>query len=225
MNVSTVTVCLTNWRRPKSLKVTIDSLVCQSVRPVLFLWNNGPNFANSHLAWVVRSSLNELCWPRWLMASFAKTEYICIMDDDIRLTDRGVLESAIDRLSRCPSDCIVGAEGVNLLDGRSYRNSDHIRLSVEPLKIDTCCDLIKGKFMLLRAKALRERVPLAIPESYREDDIAISGLLARGLRKQHLCLTTLSHRFSVVDEPNALSNLEGHYDRRQLACERYFWLP
>lgn len=217
-----VTVCLTNWMRQDLLLQTIESVLGQSIQSTIFLWNNGAEIQHSGLSWVVNSSVNQICWPRWFMASYARTEYVCVIDDDVQLRDPNVLEAVLERLAAAPANCIVGPEGVNLMEGKTYRESEHIRVSRAPTDGDTSCDLVKGKFMALRTGALHGAVFLADPRFYREDDIAISALLARGRRAQHRCLTTLGHRFRLINAPHALWRQEGHYDRRQQACNHYF---
>jgi hypothetical protein len=220
-----VTLCLTNWMRPELLRQTIDSILAQSIPSTLFLWNNGAEIRHSALSWVVNSSVNQMCWPRWFMASYACTEYVCVVDDDVQLRDSNVLETVLERVAEAPSHCIVGPEGVKLREGKTYRDAEHIRVSRAPSDRDTPCDLIKGEFMALRTSALHGTVLLADPRFYREDDIAVSALLARGRRGQHRCLTTIGHRFRLIDAPHALWRQEGHYERRQQACDHYFGRP
>jgi hypothetical protein len=217
-----VTVCLLNWKRPDSLRRTIISIENQSIRSTLFLWNNGSPFVEPNIDWYLQSSSNKRCWPRWLMATCAKTEFVCTLDDDLRFADENVLADALDRFPGSEEACIIGADGVNLLPGMAYKHCEHLRLSDPPGPEDVRADLIKGKFMLMRTSALRERMIYGTPNTLCEDDIIISASLSRRQRKQHLVLATIRDRFVHAIEPYALCESEGHYDRRQEACEKYF---
>ena len=217
-----ITVCLTNWRRPQHLEDTIESLTFQSIKPTIFMWNNGPAFEHSGVNWTVSSSVNHACWPRWFMASYAQTEFVCIVDDDVILGDCDLLVDIMSRLSKCPLNCIAGVEGVNLISGKSYIECEHLRIPGGPGSRDVACDIVKGKFMMVRTSALRSHLRWIDPSECVEDDIVVSSYLAETRRKQHICLSSVGHRFNLVDAPHALWRKPGHFDRRQSAVLRYF---
>lgn len=217
-----LTVCLTNWRRPDHLRATVASLKRQSIRTVLFLWNNGPPIEQNDFDWVLDSSVNQACWPRWLMASFAESDYVCSIDDDLMLRDNSVLLDIMERVKGLPERCIFGPEGVNLIEGKTYKEAEHYVIEPTKREHDGACDIIKGKFMMMKTSALRSSVTLADPDACREDDIAISGLVAAGRRKQHLCLQSFAHRFENPALPHALWQREGHFERRDAAVARFF---
>lgn len=217
-----ITVCLTNWRRPELLRRLVGALAAQSLKPCLFLWDNGGGFQDDRIDWAVESSRNVLCWPRWLMASCATTEFCCIIDDDVELLTTDVLETAVERLLIYPEHTIVGVEGVTLVDGKPYQLGIHVRAGASEAMPDVVCDIVKGKFMLMRTCALHKGVPLGAVDQRREDDIAVSGLLADGQRGQHRCLPSLWPKIRLINAPHALWRQPGHFERRDVAASYYF---
>jgi hypothetical protein len=156
------------------------------------------------------------------MAALAETEFVCVMDDDVLLNDGLVLEDALQRLSYAPHRSAAGIEGVNLVSGNTYLESEHLRISDPPLLTDTACDVVKGKFMLVRTAAVRQYLRFAMFEQSEEDDIAVSAALAGGHYRRHICLSTMGKRFTLSDAPHALWRCDGHFDRRTAACKLYF---
>lgn len=161
------------------------------------------------------------------MAHSATTEYVCIVDDDIILNDELVLEDAVAILQDLQENCILGIEGVVLVPGRSYLKSDHIRIGDNWRSLSTCCDIVKGKFMLMRSSAVSANLKMEAMHSTLEDDIAVSAMLACGRPLAHVCAGALRHRFTLLDAPNATWRRQGHFDRRDAACGHYFahWSP
>jgi hypothetical protein len=220
--MNSITICLTNWRRPENLNKTIESIKSQSIDTNIYLWNNGDKFSHSAVDWMVESSANKICWPRWFMASMAETEFVCIMDDDLFLKDENILIELVELSATLNANTIIGPEGVNLEIGKTYLESKHIHSFHKPSDLNIKCDIIKGKFMLLRTTSIHQFIPLGLPANYREDDIAISGLFAQGKGRNHLCITSFGTRFGILAEPFALRNEFGHFDRRNNACKKYF---
>ncbi|MEO8362017.1 MAG: hypothetical protein ABI672_18450 [Vicinamibacteria bacterium] len=222
MSVLEVTVCLTNWRRPEYLRRLIRQLREQSVKATIFLWNNGEAFScDDAIDWTVTSSLNQICWPRWFMASMASTEFCFVIDDDLELLDSQILKIVAERLMQAPESTIVGLEGVNLIKGASYLKSDHIRLGREG-DGEIPCDIVKGTFMGFRTAAIRKRVPLMSFADSREDDIAISAYLAGGEPRGHICLRQIWPGVRLHDAPHSLWRKAGHFERRDAAARRFF---
>ncbi len=77
--IPTVTVLLLNYKRPENIRRILTDLMKQKpIPPDIFLWNNsGEQFIDSRVTWQIDSSINKYCWPRWMMASLARTKYIC----------------------------------------------------------------------------------------------------------------------------------------------------
>lgn len=81
-----ITVILNGYRRPQHFELQLKSVLDQSIKPVkVMLWQNGndvvfPEYSNS----ITKSVNNENfgVWARFAYALNAKTEWICIFDDD-----------------------------------------------------------------------------------------------------------------------------------------------
>ena len=83
-----LTVCLLNWRRPDNLRRIIDALARQTARPAVFLWNNsGQPFRHDGIDCWIHNSRNSGCWPRWLLATQAETDFVASLDDDLMPAD------------------------------------------------------------------------------------------------------------------------------------------
>ncbi|MCK4283138.1 MAG: glycosyltransferase family 2 protein, partial [Candidatus Brocadiae bacterium] len=231
-----VTVCLLNWQRPENIGRVLDSIAAQTVKAQVFLWNNGdpvqfsqnggpqrPIVENPLVALEVQAGRNLGCFPRWWLASLAETDYVCSMDDDLTFKDKRVLEDAMAASGEeCP-DGIVGFFGWSQVEGKDYGRGRHHNGTHK----GTRCDIIKGRFMLLR-RALLAKVPLEIPLlagieglSHREDDVYLSLCISGGRKDHHLVPARLGHRWKELSQGGSSASSEsGHYQRR----DRYITL-
>ena len=194
----------------------------QGIRPVINLWSNSEPIQSTSIAWGVTSTFNAITWPRWFMASMARTKYVCIIDDDLILRDGAVLGDAISRLALQPPGTVVGASGIILRDGKPYRDSEQLNVKDRATTADRWCDLVKGEFMLMRTEELRACNWTASIGWTKEDDIAVCAAMSRGNRLAHVCLSSMTNRFTALDAPHALWRQPGHFERRTEACERLF---
>jgi hypothetical protein len=175
-----ITILLLNWRRPGNLALVIRSIEQQTIRPPVFLWNNGARFAHPSIDWQVESSLNKRCWPRWTLGAMAETDYVCSLDDDFAFGDDRVLEDLLEYLDHLDHpDRAVGAAGVVLYPEKPYAFCRHVGCFH---KTDVPVDIVKGKLFACRTDALRATRMIGCE---REDDIALSGMLARGRPQFH----------------------------------------
>ena len=214
-NEPLVTVCLLNWARLENVGRVLESIATQTLPVRVFLWNNGePRVwdAGDEITWTVRSSRNAGCFPRWLMASLAETEFVCSMDDDLVFSDERVLEDAVAACrEECP-DGIVGFFGWSEVEGQDYRGGVHHNGTTA----GTRCDVIKGRFMFFRRRLL-ERVPLGWPveANPHADDIYLSLCISGGRPGHHLIPARLCHRWEELPGRGAgVSSRPGHYERR-----------
>ena len=218
-----ITICLTNWKRPENLDRIIDILYAQSLSVEIFLWNNGEPYLNSKINWLVHSSLNKFCIPRWFMAMYAKTEYVCILDDDIIFNDNNLLRDAINILKVENESTIIGLTGVKLSEDGSYINGQHIYCYMAPNLSNIYVDIIKGSFMLMRTKPLIDTLAHARIKDDVSDDISMSYYMAKGSRKHHLCLASFGNRItSLGNDEVALWKNETHFMRRDNVCKELF---
>lgn len=219
-STSSVTVVLTNWKRPHNLKKILDSLSTQSVKPDIFLWNNGAEFSHSAITWQVDSSRNMMCWPRWWMASCAQTEYVCILDDDLMFIDDRVLEDMVKALQQSSEKTIVGLFGMILDSAKEYRYGTQVR----PLEEDQHTDIVKGRCMMMRTSALgsvsfqpKPTRPILMCE-----DILVSGVLAGGEAGKHLVPKGFVSRWKELPNEHSLYKMPGHFEQREMARRQFF---
>lgn len=229
-----VTVLLLNWRRPENIGGLLDCLSKQTLKPKVWLWDNGVGEQGpiqlrtkdgiagieTHplVERVVRPSDNWGCIPRWWIASMTDTEYICSLDDDLLLKDHGVLWDAIEAQRKlCPKG-IVGFFGWQAAEGRGYKGARHINGSNSDQRVD----LIKGRFMCFK-RTLLEHVPLVHPAlngqmSFvkRCDDIYVNLCISKAKPGAHLVPGVLGKRFRQHGKVDgrALETDPGHYRER-----------
>jgi len=228
-----VTVILLNYARPENIGAVLESLTTQTARPRVWIWDNGEMPVlwkdvhgklhgmgeHPHVERYIRSSVNMRCFPRWLMAGQAETEYIAVIDDDLRLADPDVLADAMEaQRTLCP-DGVVGFFGWEQVEGKSYKASRHVHGS----KVDRRVDAIKGRFMVMR-RALLQRVPLAAEgaATTHEDDLYVSLSISGGARGAHLVPGVLGKRWREVgkQDSRALASAGSHYGDRDALARR-----
>ena len=129
--IPTTTVLLLNYKRPENVRRILTDLSQQKpVPPDIFLWNNsGMIFTDSRITWQIDSSMNKYCWPRWMMASLARTKYICTMDDDFTLSDDYVLSDMVQHADiEADASQIIGFTGTIFHPNfnESYQNGFHV---------------------------------------------------------------------------------------------------
>lgn len=118
-----VTVVLNAFARPRMLPEQVAALERQTV-PVddIFVWQNPAPGVQSEWdfpdrAVVVRSNFNFKYHGRFALALLARTEYVCLLDDDILPGSRWI-ENCLATMAKKPG--ILGGVGIQLL-GRDYR--------------------------------------------------------------------------------------------------------
>ena len=228
----TVTAIILNYKRPENIGAVLDSLAMQTVPVRAMIWDNSglellvtdgegrPRRISDHalVELYVRSSRNLDCAPRWDLARHARADWICMIDDDLVLSDPRVLEAAIAaQEQRCP-DGIVGPFGWARIEGKGYKDGLHIS---GHSTADRRVDVIKGRLMVLPRRLL-ERVPmLAAGADLGEDDIYVSMAISRGMPGGHLVPAELADRWRQLGREDARSKslAVGHYERREKAVQ------
>jgi len=234
-NDPSVTVVLLNWRRAENFGAILDCLAGQTLRPQVYVWDNGGEGHRLHLRrgdelvpitehdmvdLAVQSGRNLGCFPRWALAALADTEFVCSLDDDLLFADPRVLEDAVAACrEECP-DGIVGFFGWSEVEGKDYRHGRHHNGTTT----GTACDIVKGRFMLFRRELLA-RVPLDIPGvpvmdgiSHREDDVYVSLCISGGRRGRHRIPARLGKRWKELPQRGASAAAQaGHWQNRDRA--------
>ena len=217
-----ITVCLLNYRRPGNLERILPALQRQTTKPTIFLWDNAADsdyqFEWPDIDWVIRSSVNQKCPPRWHMAVEAETPWVMSLDDDLLPTDDRLLELAVERAEREPPDRAVGPFGFVLNPDKHYvYRKEGINMPAE----DRAVDLVKGRLLMIRTATLRAAMQLGdlCGPLGREDDLAICGRLAAGRKLHHLCPAVFHGRLKNLPEgAEGISADKGaHYARRERA--------
>lgn len=201
-----ITVVMTNYRRPANVPLIITSLLQQSIRPIIFVWDNSPEqtFRDTRADWVIRSSRNAVCSARWWMARQAESPFVAILDDDLALNDASILEDSIAACEKYSQ--AVGAAGVKLRPGSKYRECLHVE---NPGK-DTLVDIIKGRFFATASDRLRGLPCIGLDD---EDDIFASAYLNGGVVPARL----LSRFHQFPNGPESLVKRSDHWTRRERA--------
>src|SRR6185312_9640143 len=143
--MSRITVILLNWARPKNIPIIIDCLKRQTARPTIFLWDNANSreLMHSPIDWVVKSSKNVACPPRWFMPTMANTDYCLVHDDDLCLLNHNTLAQLVDFMDRQEPRTAAGAFGVKLVRGKSYIECEHVASGSRDVRVD----IVKGRLM------------------------------------------------------------------------------
>lgn len=219
--VRSLTVILTNYLRPTNVLSIIDVLCKQSVRPTIFVWDNSPaqDFHESRVEWIIRSSRNARCAPRWWMASHAGTDFVLIHDDDLIPAHPQVLSATLDCAERM-APFAVGASGVVLKPEVGYWQSKHVGWRASRIRRDVPVDIVKGCYFCCPAARLTK---LGHLELDAEDDIAVSAWLGNRLKRPHLVLARLlADLFRLPEGEQARKLRAGHRTARAAARWRYF---
>jgi len=188
---------------------------------------------------VIDGAPNLGCLPRWSLAAYAESEFICSLDDDVLFTDDRVLADAVEACRTRCADGIVGFTGWQHVDGKTYKDARHVNgpeAGDGGAFRDVPVDVVKGRFMLMRRELL-SRVPMLPPAwpsqagspgrpapgaddeplGRRCDDIYVSLCVAGGAWGKHLIPAEIARRWKNIDAADALESQAGHYERRDRA--------
>lgn len=218
-----VTVVIANYARPLNLQRLIQALCEQTVKPTIFIWDNSPtqDVHDSRIAWIIKSSQNAQCAPRWWMASHADTDFVLIHDDDLLPSHPKVLAWTLDAAEKM-APFAVGVAGVITSSHLGYWQSRHVGLRANRVEHDTRVDIVKGCYFCCPTTQL---AAVGYLELDAEDDIAVSAKLGRGLDEPHLILARLHQHFELLPEGEyARKNRQNHRAARDAAQCRYFKL-
>jgi len=242
-----MTIILLNYKRPQNIPIIIKAIRSQTVKSVVFLWNNGDADVNSPLIdRYERSAENVGCMARWKLAKEATTPYVMSLDDDLCFSRNDVLESIIRSLEKQDNpNRIIGLTGVCLKpvpvysirkeftcrysdeNNQTYDNSIYeigsggrvVYIKILPVVKDEAVDIVKGRAMAFRKQLLDT---IHLPEE-REDDIFLSASFANKARKFHRISALLNDAFYELPERGAGNMLQqGHYLSRDRAFRAYF---
>lgn len=125
MNIS-ITAVVNIYKRPHLLLEQINSIKNQSVPPeCIFILNNGnkeidlSEYRNDHLFKIFDCNFNTGVWTRFLISQLAKSEYICIFDDDT-IPGSNWFKNCLESMNQ--KEALYGTIGVIFQDGQNYRH-------------------------------------------------------------------------------------------------------
>jgi hypothetical protein len=196
--MTVLTVIMANYLRPRNMQRALDALCKQSVQSRIFVWDNSPtqDFHDSRVSWILRSSKNARCAPRWWLASHADTDFVLIHDDDLMPSHPNVLAWTVDAAIKA-APFAVGAAGVILQRDLGYWQAKHVGLRAADSRHDMQVDIVKGCYFCCPTARLTDIGYLHLDA---EDDIAVSARLGKGLRQPHQVLARLQQSFEFLPE-------------------------
>jgi hypothetical protein len=117
-----ITVVLNGYKRARHFKTQLDAIKNQTIKPKeILLWQNyGEEFDKNLVSETTHASCNKNLgvWARFAFALNAKTEYICVFDDDT-IPGTKWLENCYNTIQK--HDGLLGTIGVNFLSKNSYQ--------------------------------------------------------------------------------------------------------
>lgn len=219
--IMTITVVITNFQRPNNVTLILDALRHQSIKPTIFVWDNSPSqaFGNSQIDWLIQSSVNAKCSPRWWMASQADTDYVVVMDDDLVPSDPSVLAMTLESAERA-SPFAVGVAGVILEADKTYVQCRHIEQIGVYNENDTQVDILKGRYFCASVSRIKELRTMGLEV---EDDILVSAELGKGAQTPHTVVGAIAARFkNLPTGAESRYGRGGHWRLRESARRKYF---
>lgn len=225
-----MTIILLNYQRPGNIPIILDSIGRQTIRPVVFLWNNGMDEVNfPGVDRYEKSGSNEGCMVRWKMALKADTPYIMSLDDDLCFARDDALADVLESLHAMDDPArIVGPAGCRLGENLSYTSRrdvyagyarPHRKEQAVRTSASEVVDMVKGRSMAFRRQCLDG---LDLP-SEREDDIYLSAVLSKGARGFHRVPVRLDGAFRELPELGVGNwKKPGHLQSRDRAAAEHF---
>lgn len=117
-----ITVILTGYKRPHTLKSQLEAIRAQTVQPkeIMFCHNEGGVKFDENLLkdiTVIKANVNYGVWARFAYALNASTEYICIFDDDT-IPGCKWFENCLDTIKKYNG--LLGTSGIRFGSTKSY---------------------------------------------------------------------------------------------------------
>ena len=120
--MSQITAILNGYKRPQFLKEQVDAIRNQTIKPKdIMLWQNNTEGFDKELTDTLitaSSNINLGVWARFAFALNAKTEYICIFDDDTIPGDMW-FENCLETMKK--HEGLLGTVGLIYDTPNSYR--------------------------------------------------------------------------------------------------------
>jgi len=140
---STITVILNIYKRLQHFDEQLEAIRNQSIKPTkIIVWNNGNTEfdINKYTDLIYFGSSNNLgVWPRFFMGLVARTEYVCVFDDD---TIPGIrwLENCVETSQKVNG--ALGTIGILYKPGDKYEHITRVgwvNPNEDIIEVDTIC--------------------------------------------------------------------------------------
>ena len=212
-----ITALLLNWRRQENIVKVIQSIKDQTVDIKIWLWNNNIEDTTVYDVDVqINTTKNFKCWPRWLVGSMIDEGFIFTLDDDIMFNKNDVIENCLKyykHLNTSEEFPIIGYTGVILNEVMDYWSSKHLMNPDE--NKDTIVDIIKGRFMFMDSRILKN---VSLENDPTCEDIKISSY-----SNYKVIPSLISNGLVNLEEGSeALHKSEEQREKRNIATKKYF---
>jgi glycosyltransferase involved in cell wall biosynthesis len=228
-----ITVILTAYNRPETLKAQIASIENQTIKPKeIWIWYNKGDkeqikIENKNIK-VIYASHNFKFHGRFSLALLAQTEYIAIFDDDC-LPQPKWFENCIDTIKKCNG--ILGTSGVTLL-GTKYKPNKKYGWTSNHNESTVQVDLVGHNWFF--KKEWLKYMWMEEPVSWENgEDIQFSALCQKygnintyvpphPIKDKSLWGNNIEHATKWGNDKNATHLHEkNHYSLRDSICEAY----
>jgi hypothetical protein len=122
-----ITVILNGYKRSYQFEKQLNAIKNQTLRPkeIMFWQNHGDAFDPNLTSNLTHANCNKNLgvWARFAYALNARTEYVCIFDDDT-IPGKKWLENCYETIQK--HDGLLGTIGVKFLDENNYINNDRV---------------------------------------------------------------------------------------------------
>ena len=179
---SDVTVILNGFRRPHRLKEQYDAVVNQSVKPTnIFYWQNtvnGVEYDNQTSQQCVSAYANTNfgVWSRFAYALNARTNWVCITDDDT-IPGSNWLKNCLETHEKTPG--LLGTIGVIFPEG-IYHNVHRVGWD-NPNEVTTKVDIVGHQWFFHRdlLSVLWRELPPLDQVPFVGEDIRFSHMIQK----------------------------------------------
>lgn len=219
-------VILLNYQKKESLLKTISSIREQTIEvEIIVIDNSGRDECRDiQIDHLITTTRNLHCKSRFLAASWATTDYIFTLDDDVVLLNPDVIERYIHFF-----DSLIQKDDVILVDRNNHYSSLDSRYPKEYSPEWSFTNYGKGRFLMFHRDYLN-RVPTGYKDFINpKDGKHYTGVLGYNIGDDYIVIDDLSFQktakwvmfpvsFSAIkDQQTALTGLhqkEGHYHFR-----------
>ncbi|MCE5277182.1 MAG: hypothetical protein ABFD92_16765 [Planctomycetaceae bacterium] len=213
------------WKRPESLKRTVDSVKAQHHPPAtIVVWHNAPSSQVIEGVVNVVAGENFGCPARHAVALLMSEEVVVFVDDDLELIDQSICE-------RLASSAIAAGVGVVGWRGRNIAPDGPSPYSIMPETPPGPADVVKGLLHATRRQLLAEAFRTAAGLSQdirREDDIVLSASITMQTGLTHWVDDLPARSVAVTRDGCGLENRSDHMQRRDAAAQAMIalgWRP